>query len=59
MRMNEKVAIEMERRRDMTPFKRYAKAEEVADAVLFLSSESANFITGQILSVNGGAIMVD
>ncbi|WP_307894425.1 elongation factor P 5-aminopentanone reductase [Bacillus swezeyi] len=36
------------------PMGRLAKAEEVADAVEFLLSEKASYITGQILSVNGG-----
>lgn len=34
--------------------KRMGKPEEIADAVVFLSSERASFITGQILSVDGG-----
>jgi NAD(P)-dependent dehydrogenase (short-subunit alcohol dehydrogenase family) len=29
----------------------------VAEAVLFLASESASFITGEILDVNGGMLM--
>jgi len=37
-----------------TPMRRLAKPEEVADAVLFFASERASFITGQVLSVNGG-----
>ena len=37
-----------------TPLQRIGKPEEVADAVLFLASERAAFITGQILPVNGG-----
>ncbi|WFA06995.1 SDR family oxidoreductase [Bacillus sp. HSf4] len=36
------------------PMGRLAAPEEVADAVLFLLSEKASYITGQILSVNGG-----
>jgi NAD(P)-dependent dehydrogenase (short-subunit alcohol dehydrogenase family) len=36
------------------PLKRAAKPEEVADAILFAASEKASFITGQIISVNGG-----
>ena len=36
------------------PFKRYATAEEVADAVAFLASDRARYITGEILDVNGG-----
>jgi 3-oxoacyl-[acyl-carrier protein] reductase len=39
---------------DEIPMGRLAEAEEVADAVLFLLSAKASYITGQILSVNGG-----
>ena len=37
-----------------TPLQRIGKPEEIADAVLFLASERAAFITGQVLPVNGG-----
>jgi len=37
--------------------KRPAETEEVAEAVLFLASEHASFITGDILRVDGGAIV--
>jgi NAD(P)-dependent dehydrogenase (short-subunit alcohol dehydrogenase family) len=36
------------------PFKRGAQPEEIADAVTFLGSDKASFITGQIIDVNGG-----
>jgi 3-oxoacyl-[acyl-carrier protein] reductase len=36
------------------PLKRLGKPEDVAAAVLFLASEDSNFITGEILDVNGG-----
>lgn len=39
------------------PLKRFGKAEEVADAVSFLASEAANYITGQVLQVDGGMVM--
>ena len=39
---------------DGTPLCRLGRAEEVADAVLFLASDKASFITGQILGVDGG-----
>jgi NAD(P)-dependent dehydrogenase (short-subunit alcohol dehydrogenase family) len=34
--------------------KRAGRAEEVADAILFVASDKAAFITGQIIRVNGG-----
>jgi NAD(P)-dependent dehydrogenase (short-subunit alcohol dehydrogenase family) len=36
------------------PLKRGAKPEEIADAITFLGSAKASFITGQIIRVNGG-----
>jgi NAD(P)-dependent dehydrogenase (short-subunit alcohol dehydrogenase family) len=36
------------------PLKRGGKPEEVADAILFVASAKASFITGQIIRVNGG-----
>ncbi|MFB0537135.1 MAG: SDR family NAD(P)-dependent oxidoreductase [Anaerolineae bacterium] len=39
------------------PLKRLGKPEEVAEAVAFLASDGAGFITGQILDVNGGYLM--
>jgi 3-oxoacyl-[acyl-carrier protein] reductase len=39
------------------PLKRYGKANEVAGAVCFLASEAANYITGQVLQVDGGLAM--
>jgi 2-hydroxycyclohexanecarboxyl-CoA dehydrogenase len=39
------------------PLRRLAKPEEVADAILFFSSPSSDFITGQVLSVSGGLTM--
>ena len=36
------------------PMLRIAKAEEVAEAIYFLASEKASFITGAVLSVDGG-----
>lgn len=41
-----------------TPLRRVGQPEEVAEAVLFLVSPSADFITGQTLSVSGGLSMV-
>ena len=42
---------------DVIPMGRPAALEEVASAVAYLASEEASFITGQVLSVNGGANM--
>lgn len=39
------------------PFKRYGEPEEIAESILFLASERARYITGEILDVNGGFIM--
>lgn len=40
------------------PMRRFGKPEEVADAIVFMASNRADYITGQVLSVNGGITMV-
>ena len=41
------------------PFRRLARPEEIADAILFFASARSSFVTGQILSVSGGLTMAD
>ena len=36
------------------PFRRFAKPQEIADAILFFASPRSDYITGQVLSVSGG-----
>jgi NAD(P)-dependent dehydrogenase (short-subunit alcohol dehydrogenase family) len=36
------------------PLKRAGTPEEIADAIVFVASEKASFMTGEILRVNGG-----
>jgi 3-oxoacyl-[acyl-carrier protein] reductase len=42
---------------DAIPLKRLGRPEDVAETVLFLASDAAAFITGEIIDVNGGFLM--
>jgi 3-oxoacyl-[acyl-carrier protein] reductase len=46
--------IEESNFQNIIPLKRFGEADEVAEAVLFLASKGASYITGEALSVNGG-----
>jgi len=43
---------------ERTPLARFATVEEIAYAVAFLASEEAAYITGQVLAVDGGLVMM-
>jgi len=51
----EKIGTAME---DATPLKRRGSPEDIANAIAFLASERAAFITGETLHVNGGFSMI-
>lgn len=42
--------------RDVQMLKQHGRAEDVANAVIYLASDEAAFVTGQLLQVNGGAV---
>ncbi len=44
--------------RAATPLGRFGTPEEIADAVAFLASDEAAYITGQVLGVDGGLVMM-
>lgn len=54
-RSDEQIATLHRRVIDITPLPRVGKAEDIANAVAFLISDEASFITGEILHVCGGA----
>jgi len=46
--------LEQDRLRERVPLGRFGQPEDIADAVAFLASDWASFITGQILLIDGG-----
>ena len=38
------------------PLKRFGQAQDVANAALYLASDEASYITGQIININGGLV---
>lgn len=43
--------------KEETPLGRLGRPEDIAGAISFLASESADFITGQVIGINGGYII--
>lgn len=52
--LNEEVKKKMSER---IPLSRLGTVQDVADAVLFFASNKSNYITGQVLVVDGGMVM--
>lgn len=50
-------AEDMEALCDETPLCRIGKAEEIASLALYLASDDSSFITGQVISPNGGMVI--
>jgi NAD(P)-dependent dehydrogenase (short-subunit alcohol dehydrogenase family) len=55
--LNEKLLDETERGREFlvrTPMKRFGRVEELAGVAIFLASEAASFVNGEVIAVDGG-----
>lgn len=56
LRENEEYRKEIE---NNTPMERIASPQEVAEAVQYLASDAASFVTGQVLTIDGGRSVLD
>ena len=57
-KMTDKLSDEVRKNyEDNIPLKRFGSTEDIADAVAFLLSDHASYITGEVLKVNGGLYM--
>ena len=56
-KMTEKyIKTEKEQLESVTPMRRIGQPEDVASTVFFLASDEASFITGEVITVSGGAV---
>ena len=57
-KMNRKIAPEIiERLKQQTPLGTIGTCEDIAETILFLASDRSKFITGQVISPNGGLVI--